>query len=63
MYPWLLEDTLIIWKKTVEKENFDQPIIQEVRRRGRPRNHWNDPNAKHFNKKKVIEHKRHDGQL
>ena len=36
-------------EKTVQKENFDPPIIQEVRRRGRPRKHWNDPNAKHLN--------------
>ena len=36
-------------EKTVQKENFDPPIIQEVRRRSRPRKQWNDPNAKHLN--------------
>ena len=36
-------------KKTVQKENFDPPIIQEERRRGRPRKQWNDPYAKHLN--------------
>ena len=36
-------------EKTVEKENFDPPIIQEERRRGRPRKQWNDPYAKHLN--------------